>query len=88
MLGGGRAMRVNEQIGVERDHRGCRNSAARFLAAIKRSSGKSTVVFIREGIFPFLWEDKAHSCPSFHAAPRKPQGASPRDDTPAGVAAR
>ena len=36
---------------------GCRNSAARFLAAIKRSSGRSTVVFIRESIFPYSREN-------------------------------
>ncbi len=32
---------------------GVRVSAARFLARIRRSSGRSTVVFIQENIFPY-----------------------------------
>ena len=34
---------------------GWRSSAARFFAAMNRSSGISTVVFIREIIFLYLW---------------------------------
>ena len=37
-----------------RTRSGCRSSAARCLAAMKRSSGRSTVVFIWENNFPSL----------------------------------
>lgn len=35
--------------------RGCRSSAARCLAAMNKSSGRSMVVFLRKTIFPSLW---------------------------------
>jgi len=109
MLRSGRAVRVNEEVRIERDHRGrrrrsciasrfetsipsgtppstvthliaalrrfvrerpascvrsphatrsrsdTRSSAARFLAATNKSSGRSKVVFIRVYTLPYLW---------------------------------
>jgi hypothetical protein len=65
-----------------RTRSGCRSSAARCLAAMKRSSGRSTVVFIWENSFPSLlpvkWRRSFKNLPDRVSLGRQPAHRRPR----------